>query len=413
MGATTNCDVIIIGAGVSGLHAARLLHAAGRTFQLLEAQRDIGGRLRTSVCNGFLLDHGFQVLQTAYPGVSRAVNLKALHLGYFVPGACVWNGKRLLRIADPLRQPGQLLESLRSPLGTASDKFKVALLKMGLLTCPPTRLYRRHETSTATYLRQKGFSTAFIEQFLRPFFNGIFLEEELASSSRMFEFVFSMLSKGHAALPAHGIRAIPLQLAEPLPPDSIRTECRVQQIHPREVCLANGQSLRARHILLATDQSSAAHLSSQLPGRGWHSTTCWYLACPSNPFPARHLILNGSGRGVISNIAVPSSVCPAYAPPDNHLLTVSLRPNQSPSEEHLFREVRQWAGQLDLPLRTIATFAVPHALPRQLPGDNPFGRASPRLDDGLWVCGDYRYSSSLEGAIVSAELAVKGILAAP
>ncbi|MEY3000343.1 MAG: hypothetical protein RL648_557, partial [Verrucomicrobiota bacterium] len=55
----------------------------------------------------------------------------------------------------------------------------------------------------------------------------------------------------------------------------------------------------------------------------------------------------------------------------------------------------------------------PHALPRQLPGDNLFGRASPRLDDGLWVCGDYRYSSSLEGAMVSAELAVKGILAAP
>lgn len=405
-----NGDVIIIGAGVAGLRAAGLLHAAGRKVRVLEADREIGGRLRTSTCKGYLLDHGFQVLQTAYPEVGRALDLKGLQLGYFLPGASVWNGSRLLRIADPTREPTALLQALTSPLGTLRDKLRVALLKVRLSRTSPARIYGAPDSSTAAYLHAKGFSHAFIESFFRPFFSGIFLEDNLASSSRMFEFVFSMLAKGHAALPAQGIAAIPRQLADRIPQESIHTACRVQEILPREVRLDSGQRLRARHVLLATDSSSAATLTGKIESRGWNETTCWHLACPLNPFPARTLLLNGSGQGPISNIAVPSSVAPSYAPPASHLLTVSIRPRQAPSEEDLFNEVRRWAGIPELALQTLRTYTIPKALPRQEPGDNAFGTASPALGDGLWVCGDHRYSASLEGALASAAIAAKAIL---
>lgn len=407
-----NGDVIIIGAGVSGLRAARLLHAAGRKVRVLEAAPQIGGRLRTTRTAGFLLDHGFQVLQTAYPEVSKALDIKRLRLGYFLPGACVWNGTRLLRIADPMRQPQCFAEAIRSPLGTLADKVRVALLKSRLSRTAPARIYSSPETSSATYLRQKGFSPGFIDAFFRPFFSGIFLEDRLASSSRMFAFVFSMLAKGHAALPADGIAAIPAQLAQGLPPESIQTGCQVRELLPRSVRLSDGRLLHASHILLATNQTAAANLTSLVQPRGWNATTCWHLACPTNPFPARTLVLNGSGQGPISNLAVPSSVAPTYAPAPSHLLTVSIRPNHSPTEEELFTEVRRWTHLPDLELKTLQTYSISEALPRQEPGDNAFGKASPRLADGLWVCGDHRYSASLEGALASAALAAEAILQA-
>jgi phytoene dehydrogenase-like protein len=60
-------DVIIIGAGLSGLACARRLMENNVTFTLLEGQDRIGGRLKTERIDGFTLNHGFQVLKTAYP----------------------------------------------------------------------------------------------------------------------------------------------------------------------------------------------------------------------------------------------------------------------------------------------------------------------------------------------------------
>ena len=63
----TEHDVIVVGAGVAGLACARALVAAGREPIVLERSHTIGGRVRTDAVDGFLLDHGFQVLPTAYP----------------------------------------------------------------------------------------------------------------------------------------------------------------------------------------------------------------------------------------------------------------------------------------------------------------------------------------------------------
>ena len=77
-------DILIIGAGLAGLSAARVLKNAGRTVKIIEASDAPGGRLRTDHVDGFLLDRGFQVLLTAYPEAKhfldyKALDLKALH----------------------------------------------------------------------------------------------------------------------------------------------------------------------------------------------------------------------------------------------------------------------------------------------------------------------------------------------
>ena len=67
-------QVIIIGAGLAGLACARELTEQGFDILVLEAAAAPGGRVRTDEYQGFRLDRGFQVLQTAYPEARRLLD---------------------------------------------------------------------------------------------------------------------------------------------------------------------------------------------------------------------------------------------------------------------------------------------------------------------------------------------------
>src|SRR5215204_7281008 len=55
-----DCDVVIVGAGASGLTAATRLKEAGRSVVVLEARDRVGGRLWTDDIDGAMLEIGGQ-----------------------------------------------------------------------------------------------------------------------------------------------------------------------------------------------------------------------------------------------------------------------------------------------------------------------------------------------------------------
>lgn len=62
-------EVVVIGSGVSGLAAASHLEQAGLRVVLLEADPEPGGKLRTSVRDGFLIEHGPTMMPRSYRAV--------------------------------------------------------------------------------------------------------------------------------------------------------------------------------------------------------------------------------------------------------------------------------------------------------------------------------------------------------
>jgi phytoene dehydrogenase-like protein len=407
-------DVLIVGAGLAGLCCARRLHQANVSFQILEADTAVGGRIRTDTVDGFLLDRGFQVFLPSYPEAQQLLDYPSLKLHAFYPGSLIRYQGNFHRLADLWRRPQALFATLFNPAATLGDKLRIARLRADVLRSSLDELYQRPESSTLQNLQRRSFSPAIIDRFFRPFFGGIFLERDLSTSSRHFEFLFRMFSLAQASLPAQGMEAIPRQLASHLPADSIRTGMRATEIAPGTVVLANGERLQARAVVVAVEGSAAAQLVPDLPPRATHSVWCLYYAADKAPVTEPILVLNGDGIGPINNLCVPNTAAATYAPSGAALVSVTVLDPTSYTSDTLEPAVRQqlldWYGTAVQGWRHLSTYHIKHALPEQthLNAEDP-GYA-PRRAAGLYVCGDYCQSASINGAMASGRHTAEAVL---
>jgi phytoene dehydrogenase-like protein len=407
-----NADVIVVGAGLAGLSCALHLRSAGLSTLVLEASDDVGGRVRTDVVDGFKLDRGFQVLLTAYVEAARVLDFAELELETFDPGALVWIAGAFHRVSDPRRRPTELAATLRAPVGSLGDKLALGKLRFQLEKTDREGRSRRPEVTTLDALRNAGIGEKMIERFFRPFLGGIFLEGDLQTSSRMFEFVFRAFAKGDAALPAQGMGAITKQLADRVGRPSIRTQAEVAAVDGNGVTLASGARLSSRSLVVATDGPSAAQLLPELTAPRSCSVTCCYYAADDPPVAEPRLVLNGGCEGPVNNLCVPSQVAPSYAPPGASLVSATVLGNPKAANAQLDGEVRAqlktWFGGQVKDWRHLGTYRIAHALPAQPVG--AVGAREVRLRPGIYVAGDHRETASIEGGLVSGRRAAEAVL---
>lgn len=406
-------DVIIVGAGLSGLCCARRLQQDGLRFLILEASDGVGGRIRTDEVEGFLLDRGFQVFLTSYPEAQEVLDYEALQLRPFLPGALVRYGGRFHQLTDPWRQPLAALRSMFSPIGSLTDKLRMARLRARSLKKSMEERLRDPETTTLKKLQGAGFSPEMIERFFRPFLGGIFLDFDLHNSSRMFDFVFRMFALGSACLPAEGMEAIPRQIASALPSSDIRLRSRVTNVQPGTVRLETGEALRAGAVVVAAEGASAAQLLGDSISSSSQSVTCLYFAARRAPVEAPMLVLNGDGRGPINNLCVPTVVAPTYGPPEECLISATvlgLEDDASNLLAEVRRQLSDWFGAAVRDWQHLRTYRIPYALPTQSPPALAEPERSVRQEPRLYVCGDHRDNASIQGAMVSGRRAAEAIL---
>jgi phytoene dehydrogenase-like protein len=411
---TTDVDVVIVGGGIAGLGCATQLHRSGISFLLLEASDGLGGRMRTDVVDGFLLDRGFQVLLTSYPEAQRVLDLHALDLHELYPGALVRAEGRFHRVADPFRRPLDAIAAARAPVARVRDYRALARLRARTKAASLEQLLSRRETTALETLQASGLSERIVERFFRPFLSGVFLETRLETSSRMLDFVLHMFGTGFAALPSEGMGAIPAQLAAGLPPEAIRLDARVDRIEGHTAFLDNDR-IEAGALIVATEGGEAARL---LVGRVQppqpRGVTCVYFAAPEPPVKGAMLVLDGEGRGPVNNLCVLSEVAPSYAPEGAALISASVIGIPAEDDAELERAVRthlsSWFGGSVDDWRHLRAYRIPHALPAQAPPALELSDRAVRLAPRLFVCGDHRDTASIQGALVSGRRAAQAAI---
>ena len=297
--------VVVVGAGLAGLCCALDLSDAGVGVVVLESSDRVGGRVATDVhADGFLLDRGFQVLLDSYPCVRDRLNVPALGLGGFAPGAVVVDsdGKRT-RVVDPFRRPVDGFLSLPMGVLGVGDAVRIARMRRSesALWCGADGM------TTAGLLDRLRFTEKSVSRFFRPFFSGVFLEHELATPASFFRFVFTMFATGTATLPKGGMGSIASQLADRLPDGALRLGTGVTGIDANGVMLASGERIEAQGVVVATDADSARWLlrvGDVIGGvgcspRGWRSCVTMYYAAETSPMGGDAILLiAGGGVGV-------------------------------------------------------------------------------------------------------------------
>jgi len=407
-------DVLIIGAGIAGLTAAKLAKMAGKKTLVIEASDGIGGRVRTDDKDGFLLDRGFQVLLTAYPEAKKLLDYKKLDLKAFRPGAIVLSRHSKHQIGDPIRQPMLLFSTLFSPVGTLADKLLLLKLKIALAFTTVEKIFDRPEMDTMAYLQRYGFSKKFIDNFFRPFFTGIFLENELSTSSRMFEFTFKMFGQGLAAVPAGGMGMISAQLAEGLEKDELILNERVTGIDGNAVHTKSGNSYTARAIIIATDAPHIPVSAFSKNAIERKSALTLYFNTGKKTAATQLIALNSNREQLVNNIAFMDHISPAYAPKDQSLISVSVSTGEGLGVQELEQKVRQellqWYPESSK-WQLLQVYAIPYALPKNDTVSHTVSPNTAQLSANSFICGDHLLNGSINAAMKSAEIAVSAMLA--
>ncbi|MBX3320848.1 MAG: FAD-dependent oxidoreductase [Nitrospira sp.] len=406
--------VLIIGAGLAGLACARRLIQSGITCTVLEASDGIGGRVRTDLVEGFQLDRGFQIFLTGYPEARKALNYAMLDLMPFHPGALIRYGGHFHVMSDLFRRPQDMVQTLFSPIGSFADKLRMWRMRRDALHQHLCSKVRDPSEPTSEVLQKYHFSNAMMARFFSPFLSSVFLDPALTTPCWIFELVWGAFCRGTTALPRNGMSAIAQHLAAPLPAGSIKLKQVVQRIQGSKVVLASGEQLTGDVVVIATDDVAAAHL------RGEHATntstrgsTTLYFDAPVAPQRGPWLILNGEGQGLVRTLCVLTEAAPSYAPAGRALISVTAI-QQLGADDDLPEAVRlslqSWFGSQVDEWRHLRTDHIHCALP---PVDrlSPHNQTAPaRVADGLYVCGDYRESGTLDGALRSGRKAAEAIL---
>ncbi|MEU7655293.1 NAD(P)/FAD-dependent oxidoreductase [Micromonospora chokoriensis] len=401
-------DVVVVGGGLAGLAAARRLHRAGVPWRLLEASGRLGGRVATDVVDGYLIDRGFQVLNTAYPRLGTLLDTDRLDLRYFTSGVLVRKGDDLLRLVNPLREPTGAPGTALAGVGSLRDRLRFAALAAGCATLPAARLLAAAETSAETALRRAGLSDAIIEELLRPFLSGVFIDRELATSSHVLAMVVRSFARGRIGLPAEGMAALPRAIADPLPADLLDLDTPVAEVAPGRVRTQAGD-IRCRAVVVAVDPPAAPALLPAVTTVRMHSYTTYYHSAPEPPLTEPILLVDGDRREIVANTVVLSNAAPTYAPAGRHLIATSVVGSTAPPEPTIRAELTRLYGQSTADWTHLTTVAVPQALPAAPP---PQGRLRKpvSMGEGLFVAGDHRDSPSIQGALASGWRAAGAVL---
>ena len=407
-------DVCVVGAGPAGLSCARLLRANGLEVSVVEAADDIGGRLRTDQVQGFVLDRGFQVLQTGYPEAKRQLDYHSLDLHSFESGALIRGKNTWYRFADPLNSPKHVWSAVFSGAGSLGDKLRLFSLRRKVLRPSLSDLFKKPEQTMLEALSDEGFSEQIMERFFRPFFTAVFFDPELKTSSRMFEFVFRTFASGPAALPGRGIASIPRQLARSFPKDMVLLNSPVQSVEQGKVRLTSGREISAKTVVVACDSQEAARLLQRKNRRGYRSVRCVYFQAQEPPVLEPILMLNAQGSGPVTSLCVPSQVAPGYAPEGKTLVSATVVGQEHVVDAELIQAVRaqaqEWFGPQVRNWKHVKIYNIYKALQAQdPPTPDPF-RRQVRVGTGVYLAGDLGSVSSLQWALHSGRRAAEAVI---
>lgn len=402
----TRCDVVVVGAGLAGLAAARQLSIFGADVKVVEASDTVGGRVRTDKVDGFTLDRGFQLYNPAYPEAARVLDHEALRLFALERGVDVVRtgrrGRTVVHLADPRSARNWHVSTLRPSVGTIRGKAAFAAYALKAARLHGHEFDERPDEPAQVALARAGIDATMIDEVIKPFLTGVFLEPHLMTSRRFMDAVLASFVKGTPSLPSEGMQSIPEQLHAALPDGVVQLSTPAVSIGSHHIETDAGR-IEAQVVIVATDAPNAARLlpETRITALG-NSVTTWYHAVPTNdlvePLARGRSILtvDAQRRGPVINTVPLSYAVPTYSPAGTILVSSSTlsQANERDVRSHL----TYLYGMDTTAWQLIDHYTIHYALPSMRP---PLRVSAPAQSGLVLLAGDHTATASIQGAMVS------------
>jgi protoporphyrinogen/coproporphyrinogen III oxidase len=422
---------VVIGGGVAGLTAAFRLANAGIRVTVLEAESTFGGRARTEIVNGCVVNTGAGFVASFYDATLAL--LRELRIGTLEPEeqhgvVATPFGKLPLDLRSPRRL-------LRFPLVSTTGKLRaLSLFGQSFLRRPihigdPASLARMDHGSTIESWGRRALGETAYQYLLRasvePFF---YFGADQASSALAKALVRH--GRGWHMLALHGgTGELCNSLARRM---EVRTGCKASEVEERDrsvVIHHSGGKLEADHAVLALPAPAIARLRGnldeddrkQIEAVRYVPNVLLYFGY-ERPVTVQHPLVTpaGPGQHAIARIRRISEWVPSYVPEGKEL--VSVHATSWRSAELIEQEPEQMINELRRDAESIfGRLADPDWIrlyPRGeavvLPEPGHYRRMRSfmkRPRRRVLYAGDWMTGSTIEGAVRTGERAAAAILA--
>ena len=371
-------DCIVIGAGLAGITAARDLQNNGRSVLLIESSDRVGGRVKSDYQDGFILDHGFQVINPKYPEVARSNILNDLDFKY-ISGS--------IRLAELNKKIGYNIGSLSPKIGGITEKlnFLAFILNPNIKNSYNFRHY--------AIRFPKLYATA-----LKPFLTGVFLTDPENIAADVAQDIVRSFVKSLPGVPAEGVSKFSNKLAEPI--ENIKYFTKVEKISGNKVFTSQG-NFTGQYIVVATDPVSASNLIDNLKLPKMLTSISMYFST-SNELPdAKNLVISRQSKLV--NSIVMNKVSEKYAPAGLNLISATSL--QALSENDFRKQLSEIWRTDTAKWQSLARYEIKDSLPLHSPGQKKLGNL--RVKENLFLVGDHMSMPSQQGAMKSGAVAAR------
>lgn len=372
---------VVIGGGLAGLSAALTLQDAGESVELFEASDAVGGRVRSDYIDGFILDRGFQLINTGYSEIKRLGVIPEIDFRKSDRTVDVVTPFGISSIGDPRIHP---LQGLRTPLGSLAEKL--AVLK-----------FLGDKPNSAISLRDALLASGtgdLYENVLKPFLRGVFLTElENVDSSYGREIIKSFVV-GDSGLPAAGVGTLSEAIA-----------ARIENIH-LNASVDSIQQFEGKRVIVATDAKTAEKLLDTSEDMRFADSSTWYHALPAGLINSKRLRMTSTSSPIVNSIAL-SNVVSQYAPVGKTLF--SSTSIESLTDEQALSEISKLWGIPAGDFEFIKRYEIRNSLPIFAPSRR--GVSSAHVKAQIFRAGDYLTAGSQNGALLSGRLAALESLA--
>ncbi len=373
-------DCIVIGAGLSGLTASRNLQRYGKSVLLIESENEVGGRVRSDLVDGYILDRGFQVINPKYPQVKKSGVIKSIDFRK-ISGS--------IRLDDEGIKVGYALGSISNKSGPLLEKLKFIEF-----------VYSKKVSNSHNFGLYTSNFPNFYLKVLNPFLTGVFLTNPKDIAADVVQEILKSFIRSLPGIPAKGVGEFSKALVKPI--KNLRLNESVENISKNRVVTVSGQ-YTARFIVVAAGPIASDELLKKTTQIKMLSSTTSYFSTDETLVDASNLVIS-KGSNLVNSIVI-SEVSKKYAPIGQSLISATSLKDLSESEFRIELS-KIWKSDANN-WNHVARYEIKNSLPLHTPGKNRYPNL--QLDDWLFTIGDHMSMPSQQGAMESGALVAERI----